>query len=71
VNAVDMRGSPPAERGRSISARSFASLDDIGRRRRLHREVVQASSSAMVCRKYVDQFIGRISHTVLIVARGI
>jgi hypothetical protein len=46
ANAEDTaRDSPPAERGRSNSARSFASLDEMGRRRRLHREVVQGSSS--------------------------
>jgi hypothetical protein len=33
-------------RGRSSSLRSFPSLDDSGRRRRLHREVLQGSVSS-------------------------
>jgi hypothetical protein len=63
ANAVEkLRTSAPADRGRSTSARSFASLDESGRRRRLHRDVVQGSSSsaAMMMRNYVDNCIGVI-----------
>jgi hypothetical protein len=42
-------------RGRSSSLRSFASLEESGRKRRLHREVLQGSvSSADMASKYVD-----------------
>jgi hypothetical protein len=55
AKAVDgTRDSIPADRGRSSSIRSFVSLDEMGRRRRLHREVVQGSSSLAAMMIRVD-----------------